>query len=102
MTVWYSRRTSGKEVAPESGGQPPDFFLQVPDAVVLFPCVMQIGYYGPLPPCKGPPEDRGERTGNSRLGPREDRPLFSGGPEWGLVEAKIQVIVLFFLCYIAL
>ena len=50
MTVWYSRRTSGKEVAPESGGQPPDFFLQVPDAVVLFPCVMQIGYYGPLPP----------------------------------------------------
>ena len=26
-------------------------------------------------PCFGPPEDRPERTGNSRLGPRDDRPL---------------------------
>ena len=25
----------------------------------------------------GPPEDQPERTGNSRLGPREGRPLFS-------------------------
>ena len=30
-------------------------------------------------PCFGPPEDRPERTGNSRLGPRDDRPLPSGG-----------------------
>ena len=29
-------------------------------------------------PCLGLREDRPERTGNSRLGPREDKPLTSG------------------------
>ena len=38
-------------------------------------------------PCFGPPEDRPERTGNSRLGPRDDRPLSSGGPNGQVATA---------------
>ena len=38
-------------------------------------------------PCFGRPEDRPERTGNSRLGPRDDRPLASGAPKWAGREA---------------